>query len=407
MSDSKLFETVVGDVKKLKEVALENAKQQILKENHKQVKSAFMALLEAEEKEEEKPEDIGGDLPPTDPTQDAGDVPSLDMGAPAGNPADPNALDAAGMGQAEESPIVDAVPNTFGAGSKTCTCPDDDEKIVVTLDDIKESYLMYEDEDEDETWKYEKYGDENLLLPDDELELEVEPDLTSMKPQEVSERGVEGLHYSWTEPDGTMFFEDEQGEIYSADDLNPVLVQRILAVSGPTFEAKNLLASTTSAFEAQIRKHFRSLTERHETEREYYEAEIVHLQEQLATYDQIFEEIKGETVKLRLHNSILQYKTKTLEDASLNERQKAKIIESIAKAKSEIEAKNLYEAVKGSLVESTSTVVETGLSGLKRNSGMAFGSRLNETKEMPKEDPEMARWLKLANIKKQEKQSGL
>jgi len=47
-----------------------------------------------------------------------------------------------------------------------------------------------------------------------------------------------------------------------------------------------------------------------------------------------------------LSNAKLLYSNKTLSDASLNERQKTKIVEAIAKAKSPEEAKNLQEALK-------------------------------------------------------------
>ncbi len=47
-----------------------------------------------------------------------------------------------------------------------------------------------------------------------------------------------------------------------------------------------------------------------------------------------------------MSNAKLLYSNKTLSDASLNERQKVKIVEAIAKAKSPEEAKNLHEALK-------------------------------------------------------------
>jgi predicted NAD-dependent protein-ADP-ribosyltransferase YbiA (DUF1768 family) len=47
-----------------------------------------------------------------------------------------------------------------------------------------------------------------------------------------------------------------------------------------------------------------------------------------------------------LSNAKLLYSNKTLSDASLNERQKSKIVEAIAKAKTPEEAKNLHEALK-------------------------------------------------------------
>jgi len=61
---------------------------------------------------------------------------------------------------------------------------------------------------------------------------------------------------------------------------------------------------------------------------------------------QIVKKLDNSLNETLLSNAKLLYSNKTLSDASLNERQKVKIVEAIAKAKTPEEAKNLQEALK-------------------------------------------------------------
>ena len=56
-----------------------------------------------------------------------------------------------------------------------------------------------------------------------------------------------------------------------------------------------------------------------------------------------------------LSNAKLIYSNKTLGDASLNERQKSKIVEAIAKARTPEEAKNLCEALNATVTSGSET----------------------------------------------------
>jgi len=70
-------------------------------------------------------------------------------------------------------------------------------------------------------------------------------------------------------------------------------------------------------------------------------------QDQLRT---VLDDMKGKLEEMVLQNARLLYSNKVLRDASLNERQKDKIVEAIAKAETLKEAKTLYTTLKETTV---------------------------------------------------------
>ena len=70
-------------------------------------------------------------------------------------------------------------------------------------------------------------------------------------------------------------------------------------------------------------------------------------QEKLHT---VLDDMKGKLEEMILQNARLIYSNKVLSDASLNERQKSKIVEAIAKAETLKEAKTLYQTLKETTV---------------------------------------------------------
>ena len=62
-------------------------------------------------------------------------------------------------------------------------------------------------------------------------------------------------------------------------------------------------------------------------------------------YKDAVEKLSDKLNETLLSNAKLVYSNKTLGDASLNERQKNKIVEAIAKARTPEEARNLHEAL--------------------------------------------------------------
>jgi len=105
-----------------------------------------------------------------------------------------------------------------------------------------------------------------------------------------------------------------------------------------------------------------------------------------------------------LSNAKFLYQNRTLADASLNERQKSKIVEAIANAESPKEAKNLHETLKATVGSTPNSKRDPqSLSeSVNRRSNLSsmLNSRqnINESKETA--DPFMKKMQKLAGIKK-------
>jgi len=105
-----------------------------------------------------------------------------------------------------------------------------------------------------------------------------------------------------------------------------------------------------------------------------------------------------------LSNAKLLYQNRTLSDASLNERQKSKIVEAISNAESPKEAKNLHETLRAT-VGSTPNGKKGPQSlseSVNRRSNLSsmLNSRQNINESKQSNDPFMEKMQKLAGIKK-------
>ena len=106
-----------------------------------------------------------------------------------------------------------------------------------------------------------------------------------------------------------------------------------------------------------------------------------------------------------LNNAKLLYQNRTLGDASLNERQKTKIVEAIANAESPKEAKTLHETLRATVGSSSNN--KKGPQSLsesvnrKSNLSSMLNSRQNINESKDDADPFMEKMQRLAGIKKQ------
>ena len=96
---------------------------------------------------------------------------------------------------------------------------------------------------------------------------------------------------------------------------------------------------------------------KYEEKNEELNKEVENLKSQIADYDNkqtqlrsVLDDMKGNLEEMVLQNARLLYSNKVLRDSSLNERQKDKIVEAIAKAETLKEAKTLYTTLKETTV---------------------------------------------------------
>ena len=105
-----------------------------------------------------------------------------------------------------------------------------------------------------------------------------------------------------------------------------------------------------------------------------------------------------------LSNAKLLYQNRTLSDASLNERQKSKIVEAIANAESPKEAKNLHETLRATVGSTPNSKKgpQSLSESVNRRSNLSsmLNSRQNINESKQSIDPFMEKMQKLAGIKK-------
>jgi len=105
-----------------------------------------------------------------------------------------------------------------------------------------------------------------------------------------------------------------------------------------------------------------------------------------------------------LSNAKLLYQNRTLSDASLNERQKSKIVEAIANAESPKEAKNLHETLRATVGSTPNSKKgpQSLSESVNRRSNLSsmLNSRQNINESKQSVDPFMEKMQKLAGIKK-------
>ena len=109
--------------------------------------------------------------------------------------------------------------------------------------------------------------------------------------------------------------------------------------------------------------------------------------------------MNGKLKESTLSNAKLVYSNKTLGDASLNERQKIKIVEAIATSKTAKEAKSLYETLKATVGSETKKAPKSLSESVNRKSNLsAILPRRKQAQQQPANDF-ATRMRKLAGIK--------
>ena len=135
-------------------------------------------------------------------------------------------------------------------------------------------------------------------------------------------------------------------------------------------------------------------TELHET--------VAILTKQNQQMESVLTKLENYLEESMLSNAKLLYQNRTLGDASLNERQKSKIVDAIANAESTKEAKQLFETLKATV---GSNSIKSGPKSLsesvnKRSNLSAMLSSRQNINESKTADPFLEKMQKLAGIKK-------
>jgi hypothetical protein len=118
----------------------------------------------------------------------------------------------------------------------------------------------------------------------------------------------------------------------------------------------------------------------------------------LAKAKQIIQEMKNKMNDVNLLNARLFYTNKILESKELNTRQKDRIVESLAKAKTIEETKLVYQTLKESVGSTKDTAPKSLVETVNRTRSLVLSAQKREEKK--EAAPMYENWKKLAGIKK-------
>ena len=389
---SNLLERAIVDAKALKEAALRSAEQLVIEKYSDEVKKAVDTIIE---------QDIGGDL-------------DLDLGGdlgmePTGEDPTAAAPESAEPAEPEEEQSLD--PESLMGGLPDSFNSDDDEIISIKLDSLE---AEYEDED------VGVFGGDDELA-DDEIGIDIIDDEEEFENEE--ELDLED------DTDTDMEIDTDTGDV--GVDITGDMVQEVLSelgVSEEEIDLDELMERVRVDFEPQksgwagtpesIMREYESMLLAREQDTEVKEeneelrknvkalkqenkiltSAAKKLQMQTEKYETAFNTLQEKLETMNVSNAKLLYINQALENASLNERQKRKIVEAISKAETVQEAKIVFDTM-NEAVSTTSDVRrdETLNEVVSRRSSLLVAAR----NEQPTKDanPLYSRLQKLAGIK--------
>ncbi len=299
---SSMLEQAIVDAKALKEAALKNAEQAVIDKYSSEIKAAVEELLEGNEPQQTINEEI--------------DAPFA---------SDPSLTD--------DKPVEMEMEFEFN--------PED---FRLDLESIKAQA------EADPTSGGEQPQDTESLAAD----IGAEPAAEEPPAEDAGGLGgLEGLLQEGEESDDllnellSLLEEDNEEEI-----LDESLVVDMEEVKHGHFVTDNATRKYDAEKEMahQQSTHFKEKSDELEKEVGELKNSVLMYQDKQEKLRTVLDDMKGKLEEMILQNARLLYSNKVLRDSSLNERQKDKIVEAIAKAETLKEAKTLYKTLKETTV---------------------------------------------------------
>ena len=294
---SNLLEQALVDAKALKEAAVKSAENELLEKYADEMRTAVSRLLEQEEQ-----------------AIDEAMTPSM------------------------------ATPSYF-SGERQCPCPEDDEPQEIDFAQLRAEIEAEEDIADmdmappEEAPALEPEEDELALQEDEEIELNLGEELEIV--EEDEEINLEALEID---------YKPERQDIISIPLEEEEEVEEV-ALTLDEEETEQVQTPTLTEEEEMIQ----TLTTRNKE----LEEEVAQLQRQTQGFDarqqryrSAIDKITQRLAEVNLSNAKLLYTNRILNNASLNERQKSEIVESITGAGSVDEAKTIFETLQNTVLSS-------------------------------------------------------
>ena len=353
-----MLEQAIIDAEALKEAALKNAESAIIEKYSHEIKKTMNSLLE-------QPEDPGME-------------PEAELGAELGTEFGDELED-----ESEGDPFEE-LPDLSRADTDDTSLSNASDGQVV---DINLTKLAEELKSE---------------LPDEELEESAEGEEEELEEKRRYKDRLEGHP---TGPNRERLEEDLDLDDLDDDLLNSIIEKLTVDVKNvPTGQAGGASNETLDKENADIALAKEDLEELEEDEEKKELEESVKklkkdkktLLEQNKKFKNMILQLKEKVEEVNLSNAKLLYTNRILDSASLNERQRNKIVDALSNADSVEEAKVIYETLQ-SAVGSSRKRIPKSLSEVVQRSSTTLPRRNSETKTL---DPVTDRWKILAGINK-------
>lgn len=328
---SNLLEQALVDAKALKEAAVKSAENELLEKYADEMRSAVSRLLEQEEEQLDEEMAMGGMSP--------------DMAAPA-----------------------------FTDGERLCPCPEADEPQEIDFAQLRAAIEAEEEEAgmdlgmQDDQPALEPAGEEEELelQEDEEIELNLGEELEIVEEdEEINLEALEIDHEPQRQDIISIPLEEEEEVEEVALTLDEEETEQ---VQTPTLTEEEEMIQTLTARNTEL------------------EEEVAQLQRQAQGFDarqqryrSAIDKITQRLAEVNLSNAKLLYTNRILNNASLNERQRNEIVESITGAGSVEEAKTIFETLQNTMLSRETSVKSSPntLSEAVKRSVSPFASRGN------------------------------
>jgi len=339
---STILEQAIIDAQALRDAALKNAETAILEKYGSEVRVAVETLLEQEEMFTDE----------------------LEMG--------------------EEPMMVAEIPPAPAGGEKLCPCPEDEEMVSLNLDVLKQALDDMDAEDEEPMEQEElamAMGAPEALQEEVEIEIDEEIEIVTEEETQIEES---------VDFDESMIEELVEELIV---DMMPVKTGWLATPQGEMQHAEEMELARRAGTEAQ--EQIKALQDAHDRLTITNES----LTKQNEKLGETVSALKEKVEETLLENAKLLYMNQALNSASLNERQKSKVVESIRKADSVEEAKVIFETLQSAVGEAGASKPQS-LSEAIRKPSLTMPRR--RTERASRESVLKNRFQRLAGIAKAE-----
>jgi hypothetical protein len=399
---SNLLSEAIVDAKALRNAALKNAETIVIEKYSTEVRDTLEKLLE--QPEAPPPVELDADMGPDSEVPVGGEEVAM---PPMEEPLDPMAETEEPAEEISEDDIPLGATNGFADldGKNLGSFPADgqDVELNINLGALQESVdeltaALQEEEEYD-------ISEENIAAMVAETlgaatkeELE-EVELTVNDPaqeQDADDKDMKGLANLAEEEE-----EDPEAKNTDMDSLVDAVMERLTVDMGATLSGWAGRSSESMRWEIEKALAHRRSTDVDEELKDLKKAheELVFENNQLTEhnnkYKQATVELKESLHDVNLSNARLLYTNRVLRNASLNERQKDKIVEAISGAGSVAEARTIYDTLQSTVEAAPKRSPQSLSEAIGRRSTVLRASR----EEKPSSDPLQDRMKRLAGIK--------